>query len=128
MNNLPPKLRAELAADPFYKTCARYEALHDHECLPNPLNRKLIEWEHAIIFGGKQVQARYAIVPICWWAHSGPGLNKKMNVWIALNRATNDELLGLSKAMDYFLYRDELNKYFGGAYVEPIFEQLQIQY
>lgn len=101
--------------EPYYHRCARQDALHDHECAPNPLNGRLIEWEHALIFAGKKVQKRFAIVPLCWWAHSGPGLVKEINVWIALNRATDGELLELSSggARDYFRIRAALNKKYG---------------
>ena len=118
MYNVPKKLRGELASDPLYKLCLRREALHDHECAPDPLTGKLIDWEHAIIHAGKQVQARWAIVPICWWAHRGPGLVKRINVWIALNRATDTEILEISRAFDYFRYRHKLNGDYG-AYEEP---------
>lgn len=123
MNNLPCKLRARLASDPFYKTCARKD-LFGHECAGR------ITWEHAMTFGGKQIQTMYSIVPLCEKAHSvdnyqdAGDLNKKLNVWIALNRATDDELVSISKAMDYFRYRSFLNEYFGFAYKEPIFDPI----
>lgn len=113
MNNMPKKLREACAADPFYRLCARQEALHDHECKPNPLNGRLIEWEHALINAGKQLQKKWAIIPICWWAHSGPGLVKAINEWIALGRATDAEILEVSRARDYFLHRGMLNKTYG---------------
>lgn len=114
MNNIPPSLRKYLAADPFYKKCARQEALHDHVCQDDPLRLgKLIEWEHAIYFKGRQLQKKFAIVPLCWFVHSGPGLDKHINEWIALNRASKDELLAISKAIDYFHYRQTLNDKYG---------------
>lgn len=120
MNNIPQKLRKELAADPFYKTCA-LAGLFQHECDGR------ITWEHTLIYAGKQIQARFAIVPLCAKAHSvdqfqdAGDLNKKINVWVALNRASDDDLLSISKAVDYFLYRSHLNEYFGCVYREPVF-------
>lgn len=116
MNNIPKKLRAELAEETFYHYCARQDALHDHECQRDPMRPgQAVEWEHALVYAGKQVQKRFAIVPLCWYVHRGPGLNKEINVWIALNRASDDELLELSHkgGRDYFKYRFFLNSRFG---------------
>ncbi|MBX4216153.1 hypothetical protein KW797_04360 [Candidatus Parcubacteria bacterium] len=114
MNNIPLTLRATLAEDPFYRTCARQVALHDHVCAPDPLRpRKLIEWEHALYYAGKQLQARFAIVPLCWYVHRGPGAVKVINEWIALNRASDKELHSLSKAVDQFRRRAYLNSIYG---------------
>ncbi len=113
---IPLKQRKEMAAEPYYKICARNEALHDHECSGR------ITWEHAIIYAGKKVQKRWAIIPLCEWAHSvnnhqdGGGMVKKINVWIALNRATDAELKELSKVMNYLEMRSKLNQEYG-AYV-----------
>ena len=40
-------------------------------------------------------------------------LNKEINVWIALNRATDEELKKYSKAIDYIRMREVLNKKYG---------------
>ena len=115
-STIPKKMRVEMQLDTFYHTCARREALHDHECERDPLNQqKPVEWEHALYYAGSKVQEKFAIVPICYWAHRGAGMNKQINEWIALNRATNDELLELSRkgGKDYFIYRSYLNKRYG---------------
>lgn len=109
-------MRDSMGLEPFYHRCARYDALHDHECQRDPLRpSKPVDWEHALIYAGKKVQKRFAIIPICWWAHRGPGLNKEINVWIALNRATEAELLELSHkgGKDYFIERNYLNQKYG---------------
>lgn len=115
MNNIPKKLRRELERDPdfAYKGCLRRRLLHDHNCAPHPMTRQLIEWEHAFIYAGKQVQEKWAIIPICWWAHSGPGLNKEINQWIALNRASDEDLEKYSKAINLKEMRERLNKIYG---------------
>lgn len=132
MNNIPKKLAASLEADPFYHRCARRDALLDHECQGDPVRGaygRVVEWEHALIYANRQVQKRYAIVPLCWWAHRGPGQDKELAVWIAVNRATDEELLELSAkgGRDYFRYRGYLNARFGvynpvenGGYSEGI--------
>lgn len=113
MRTIKPKLKNDMANDPYYKVCARYHALHDHICSPDPLNGKLIEWEHALIYAGKQINEKWAIIPICYEVHRGRLLNKEINVWIALNRATDDELRQYSKAENYIHTRDRLNEKYG---------------
>lgn len=127
MNNMPLKLRRELEADPFYKTCARNEALHDHICQGDPIRGsrgRVIEWEHALYFAGKQVQQKFAIVPACWFVHRGPGMKKQVMEWIALNRATDEELAAISTAKNYRFYRDRLNDEYG-PYERIGFSELQ---
>lgn len=105
-----------MAADPFYGSCARKAALGDHTCERDPLRpEQAIEWEHALYAAGKQLQQKFAIIPLCWWAHRGPGLDKDINIWIALSRATDAELLELSNmgALDYFRYRRYLIARYG---------------
>lgn len=110
MNNMPPKLRAELQADPYYAKCARHK---DGGCDGR------VTWEHALIYAGRQIQERWAIVPLCEYHHSvnkhqdGPGLEKQKNVWIALNQATDDDLIRYSKATNYIELRARLNKTYG---------------
>lgn len=118
MNNIPLQLRQDLEADAFYGSCARQDALHDHECQGDPVRGRagrMIEWEHALIYAGRQVQKRYAIVPLCWYVHRGPGQDKEINIWIALNRGSQEELLELSAkgGRDYFRYRGFLNARYG---------------
>ena len=102
-----------MAVQPYYHTCARKTTLNDHECEANPRTGQKIEWEHAIIHAGRQLQEEWAIIPSCWWAHSGPGLVKEINVWLALNRATDDELKKISRAVDYQALKERLNKKYG---------------
>lgn len=112
MNNIPPRLRKQLAADPFYKKCAR-EGLHGHECGGR------ITWEHAIMFAGKQVQERFAILPICAKGHEvdsyqdGGDLDKEVHLWLALSRATDDELRAISRTIDYRQKLNRLNVQYG---------------
>ncbi len=110
MNNMPNKLRKECAADPEYTHCMRRKLLRDHSCQSDPITGKLIEWEHAMMFQGRQLQKKWAIIPICWLIHRGGKLDKEINMWIALNRATVEELREISSAVDYQMHRDWLNK------------------
>lgn len=113
MRPMPIKLRNEMDMDEYYHRCARYDLLRDHICKPDPISGKLIEWEHAFIFAGKQINERWAIVPICWLAHRGGYMVKEINEWIALNRATDEELRKYSKAVDLIYKRNYLNKIYG---------------
>jgi hypothetical protein len=110
MNKIPPKLKEQLAEDPEYKVCARHK---DGGCDGR------ITWEHSMIFAGRQIQERFAIIPLCEYHHAvnthldGRGLDKQKNIWIALNRATDEELRNYSKATDYLAMRERLNKIYG---------------
>jgi len=100
MRPIPKKLRDEMADDPYYSMCAREV---DGGCSGR------ITWEHAIIYAGKQLNEKFAIIPLCEYHHLGEGLVKEINVCIALNRATEQELQAISKAINYQRERDRLN-------------------
>ena len=112
MNNIPAKLNEELNADPYYTVCAR-RGLHGHVCGGR------ITREHTLTYASNQIQERWAIIPICAKAHAvdryqdGGDFNKEINQWIALNRATEIELRGISKAIDYIRLRNFLNSKYG---------------
>lgn len=106
MRKIPNKLREEMAQDPYYSECAR---LGDGVCGGR------ITWEHAIIHAGRQLNEKWAIIPLCERHHSigsymdRGDLNKQENLRIALNRATDAELEAISKAINYKELRDRLN-------------------
>lgn len=78
-----------------------------------------ITWEHTLIFAGRQIDEVWAIIKLCEYHHAvnihqdGCGMDKQKNIWIALNRATDDELKKYSKSVDYIKMRDRLNKIYG---------------
>lgn len=101
MRPIPPKLRDEMAADPFYKRC----------CITGSMRGK-IEWHHALIFKGRQVNEKWAILPVSKEVHasvSNPKIKQYLD-WIMLNRATDEQLKKYSKAVDLIAERDRLNK------------------
>lgn len=117
MRPIPKKMLREILEDPHYHGCAR----SDISC------KGRITLEHAIIFRGRQLNEKWAIIPLCAFHHSvdqfqdGPGLNKEINIMIALNRATNEELFAISKVIDYIWMRDVLNgKYNTNRIFSPI--------
>jgi hypothetical protein len=109
MRTMPRWLRAKLDQDPFYHVCA----LRDAKCGGR------VTWEHAIIFAGKQVNEPWAIVPLCEYHHEigrwqdAGTMDKQKNIWVALNRATDDELRAISKAKDWISERARLNGIYG---------------
>ena len=106
MRKIPPELKEEMANDPYYKKCARSD---ERNC------RGRVTWEHAIIYAGRQLNEKWAILPICEFHHAvnsyqdNGNLNKEKHIWIALNRAGNANLLRISKAVDYISLRERLN-------------------
>lgn len=101
MKPIPLKLRNEIASNPYMKKC----------CLCGTSSGK-IDWHHQIIYAGSQLNEKWAILPLCEICHDSARNSKvkeKLN-WIALNRATKEELSRISKAIDYIKERDRLNK------------------
>ncbi len=102
MRKIPPQLREEMAADPFYKKC----------CISGSTSEK-IEWHHNLIFAGKQVNEKFCILPLAKSIHDKIELYKEKCDWIMLNRASDEELLRYSKAVNYKALRDRLNTIYG---------------
>lgn len=104
-----------MSSNPEYSRCSLQGY---HEC------EGAITWEHALIFAGKKVQLKFAIIPLCEKGHAintfqdAGTMIKEMNVWVALNRGTDDELRSISKATNYLRERDRLNAKYG-EYVPP---------
>lgn len=95
-----------MSKDPYYeKCCMAFRGGCDGR----------ITWEHTIIFAGRQLNEKWAIIPLCEYHHAvnkhqdGGDLNKEMNVWFALNRATDIELKMVSKAINYLQLKERLN-------------------
>lgn len=82
MRLIAQRLRNEMAVDPYYQVCARKNG----EC------QGRITWEHAFIYAGKQINEKWAIIPLCVYHHLGEGLVKNENQRIALDRATPEDL------------------------------------
>ena len=79
-----------------------------------------LTWEHAIIYGGRQLDEPWSIILLCARHHAvdeyqdGGDLQKEKNVWHALNQATDDELQAVSKAIDYIRLKKTLNEKYNG--------------
>lgn len=90
MHKTPKKIFEELAAErPF---CERRMIFKDHVCQGRST------MEHALIYAGKQINEKWAIIRLCEWAHSvgrfqdNGGLDKGKNEYIALKHATDEDL------------------------------------
>lgn len=111
MTPIPQKVRKEIANDPSYKLC-KLKGLHGHVCGGR------ITMEHALIYAGKQIQEKWAIISICAsgqevdFFQDAHTMKKELNVWIALNQATTDDLARFPKA-SYRFQRDNLNAKYG---------------
>ena len=70
-----------MADDPYYKVCARDGA----DCSGR------VTWEHAFIYAGKQINEKWAIIPLCWYHYLGAGMNKRINEAIALSRTKSED-------------------------------------
>lgn len=82
MRPIPPALRKKMSEDEYYTRCAR----------ANSACSGRLTWEHAWIYASKQINAVWAIIPLCWYHHLGAGLDKKENQRISLARATDEDL------------------------------------
>ena len=110
MRPIPPKVKEQIDVDPFYKQCARWR---EGTCAGR------ITIEHSILFGGRQMDALWNLIPLCAYHHAveeyqdSGDLDKQKNEWIALNRAEDWELKKISKAITYVERRKYLNEKFG---------------
>jgi hypothetical protein len=104
MRRIPPKLREEMASDPYYSKC----------CITGNRNEK-IDFHHNLIFAGRQVNEKWCILPLSKSMHDiekRPDIKERLD-WIMLNRASDDKLRRYSKAIDLIRKRDILNKKHG---------------
>lgn len=102
MTPIPKQLRAEIAADPFMKMCCLAD---DGMCAGR------VEWHHAIIFAGRQLQEAFAIVPACKEFHHRFADRKDIRerfLRVVTGRATYEELTAISKVIDYVAMKKKL--------------------
>ena len=103
MNHIPKAINDDLNEDPFYKKCCL-------SYLGGCSGR--IERHHNLIYAGRQYQAKFCILPACH-DHHDMARNKEIKErfdQVMLNRATESEILSISKAINYKDVRDRLNK------------------
>jgi len=91
---IPKKLLNDILCDPFYKRC----------CITGEASGK-IDFHHNLIFAGKQVQEKFAILPVhnsIHQYHMGitSDIKEELNKIMA-SRMTEEELNLYSKVIDY---------------------------
>lgn len=83
--SIPSKLREELNQDPFMSQCVLTRLGINHPC-------NGLEWHHVWIYARKQIQEKFAIIPVCQNAHKDETKYRNLFQWITLHRATKEEL------------------------------------
>lgn len=116
---MPKKMRDAMSGDGEYTRCA----FVGYEDLVGECGGRVTR-EHAVMYAGRKVQERWAIIPCCAKHHGvdryqdAPGTApKELRLWVALNRATDEELEALPRAN--LLRKRELMNAQIGAYVSP---------
>jgi hypothetical protein len=82
MRPIPLATRERIANDPYYQRCARQSA----ECS----GRTTIE--HSMKVRNRQIDDYWNLIPLCVYHHLGRGLDKEYNRYLALRRATDEDL------------------------------------
>lgn len=103
MRPIPPKLRAEIAKDQFMKRCVWSGDTQN------------VSWEHCWIYGGKQINEKWAIVPL----RKDLNVNIQANVkeycrWISINRATDQDFVKYPR-FNWQQLKTYLNKKYGNS-------------
>lgn len=96
---IPEKLKQEILADDFYKKC----------CIADETCKGRIEFHHNLIFAGKQVNEKWAILPVC---HSHHEIEKHKEIGHRLDKimfkmVSDEELKPYCKAIDYIKRKHE---------------------
>lgn len=94
-----------MADNKFYKKC----------CIADTNCSGRIEFHHNLIFAGKQVNEEFCILPICYYHHEKEKhqiYKEKLN-WIMWGRATDEQILRYSKAINYGETLIRLEKTYG---------------
>lgn len=105
MRKIPTKLRQEIALDPFYKKCCLAKF---GEC------EGRIEYHHAFIFAGRQVNEKFAIFPLCHQHHELVYKKDFRNrlMWMMINRMTESDMKKYYRP-DWNTKRNWLNRIYG---------------
>ncbi|MGI9118432.1 MAG: hypothetical protein ACR2IQ_02695 [Minisyncoccia bacterium] len=109
MNNVPKELKDKWQSNPA-KKCLRAD---EGDC------KGRLTKEHVLTWKGKQIQEDWNILDICAYHHAVDQyqdcgkMNKEKHIWLALNRCPTERLIELSKAENYILKKELLNKKYG---------------
>ena len=82
MRKIKKKLRTRISEDPQMRVCIYWnDNAPNHDCDGR------IEWEHAFIYAGKQINEEWAIVGCCTAHNRSDRMVKEYNQFIALQKA-----------------------------------------
>lgn len=109
MSPIPTKIRKELSEDPKMKICI----WNNSDCRDEFFNfPSKVEWEHAFLYAGKQIQEIWSIIGVCWFHHRGPGLDKGFNQYKALSKIKTigqlTEIYAKYPKVDWYAMRNRL--------------------
>ena len=110
MNNVPKKLKDKWSNSTEKRVCLR---AGEGDC------KGRLTKEHVLTWKGRQIQEDWNILDICAYHHAADQyqdcgkMNKEKHIWLALNRATDDQLHTISKAVNYIELRERLNRKYG---------------
>jgi len=110
MRPIPKKLLKEILDDPYYQKCIRHET---KKCSGR------ITLEHALIYAGKQINEKWAILPVCEKHHAvnkyqdAGDLDKRYHEYVAVNRMMSDDEKKYPR-VDWKSKRKMLNKIYEG--------------
>ena len=92
-----------MSEDPFYEKCV-------YTGTKQKFGEKRVSWEHCWNYAGKQIQEKWAIVPLRLDLNVNmTGEVKDYCRWVSLNRATDEELAKYPKK-DWKTIKHYLNK------------------
>jgi len=85
-----------------------------HRCMLTGMAHEKIDWHHAFIYAGRQVNEEWCIIPLLHSVHEiekRPHIKERIE-WIMLNRATDAELEVYDRR-DLKAEREKLNNKYG---------------
>lgn len=107
---IPKPLLQEILSDKYYKKCVRHE---EKRC------KGRVTFEHVWIYAGKQVQEKWAIIPLCEYHHDvlsyqdRGDLIKDLNEYYSINRMTEADMQKYDR-YDWKQRKQYLNTKYGG--------------
>lgn len=107
MSKIPKAILEAILSDPFYKKC----------CIPHFefVCSGRIEFHHNLIYGGKQVQEKDFILPVCHAHHvqeKKKSIKDRLN-WVMLKRGSTRLIDAYSKVINWKHEQQRLNKIYG---------------
>lgn len=111
MRPIPEKMKQEMLNAPEYQVCMRNAEFNDHVC------QGRLTLEHALIYRGRQINEKWAIMSLCAWGHDvdewqdAGNIDKRKNEYCCIIRATDEDLAKYPKKNWKQLRKFLINKY-----------------